>query len=147
MRPAGLPPCAGSRPGRRVLMLVGGDLAVRGAERVVSSLGRTDSAVGLTVLALATTAELFALVFAALGTTCPRSRWPASSARRPTTRRPPSVRRRWSGRFAHGVVGPAAFALVLTAAVLLLGRRGSLGRVAGAALVAAYVAYVVLVLR
>ena len=49
-----------------VLMLVGGDLAVRGAVRVVESLGRTDSAVGLTVLALATTAELFALVLAAV---------------------------------------------------------------------------------
>ena len=48
------------------LMLAGGDLAVRGAVRVVESLGRTDSAVGLTVLALATTAELFALVLTAV---------------------------------------------------------------------------------
>ena len=47
-------------------MLAGGDLAVRGAVRVVESLGRTDSAVGLTVLALATTAELFALVLTAV---------------------------------------------------------------------------------
>ena len=47
------------------LMLAGGDLAVRGAERLVDSLGRSDSAVGLTVLALATTAELFALVLTA----------------------------------------------------------------------------------
>ena len=47
------------------LMLAGGDLAVRGAERLVDSLGRSDSAVGLTVLALATTAELFALVLSA----------------------------------------------------------------------------------
>ena len=46
-------------------MLAGGDLAVRGAERLVDSLGRSDSAVGLTVLALATTAELFALVLSA----------------------------------------------------------------------------------
>ncbi|HEX4699144.1 MAG TPA: sodium:calcium antiporter, partial [Actinomycetes bacterium] len=48
---------------------------------------------------------------------------------------------------AHGVVGPAVFALALTVAVLLLGRRGSLGRVAGAVLVAAYVVYLVVVLR
>ena len=46
-------------------MLVGGDLAVRGAVRVVDAIGRSDSAVGLTILALATTAELFALVLTA----------------------------------------------------------------------------------
>ncbi len=46
-------------------MAVGGRLAVAGAERVVSSLGLHDSVVGLTFVALATTAELFALVWAA----------------------------------------------------------------------------------
>ena len=52
--------------GGRRPMLVGGDLAVEGAVRVVEAVGRTDSAIGLTVLALATTAELFALVLAAV---------------------------------------------------------------------------------
>src|SRR6266498_2935294 len=48
------------------LMAAGGWLAVGGAERVVRALGLTDSAVGLTLLALATTAELFALAWAAM---------------------------------------------------------------------------------
>lgn len=47
------------------LMAGGGWLAVSGAERIVSSLGLAQSVVGLTFVALATTAELFALVWAA----------------------------------------------------------------------------------
>ena len=47
------------------LMAAGGWLAVSGAEQIVSSLGLAESAVGLTFVALATTAELFALVWAA----------------------------------------------------------------------------------
>jgi cation:H+ antiporter len=45
-------------------MAFGGWLAVTGAERIVSSLGLRQSVVGLTFVALATTAELFALVWA-----------------------------------------------------------------------------------
>lgn len=48
------------------LMAGGGWLAVGGAERVVLALRLTDSAVGLTLLAFATTAELFALAWAAM---------------------------------------------------------------------------------
>ncbi len=48
------------------LMAAGGWLAVGGAERVVAALRLADSAVGLTLLALATTAELFALAWAAM---------------------------------------------------------------------------------
>ena len=48
------------------LMAAGGWVAVGGAERVVQALHLTDSAVGLTLLALATTAELFALAWAAM---------------------------------------------------------------------------------
>jgi cation:H+ antiporter len=51
--------------GSVALMAAGGWLAVGGAERVVQGLRLTDSAVGLTLLALATTAELFALAGAA----------------------------------------------------------------------------------
>jgi cation:H+ antiporter len=45
-------------------MGAGGWLAVAGAERIVDSLGLRQSVVGLTFVALATTAELFALVWA-----------------------------------------------------------------------------------
>jgi cation:H+ antiporter len=47
------------------LMTAGGWLAVSGADRIVNSLGFAQSVVGLTFVALATTAELFALVWAA----------------------------------------------------------------------------------
>ncbi len=46
-------------------MAVGGWLAVNGAERIVDGLKLGQSVVGLTFVALATTAELFALVWAA----------------------------------------------------------------------------------
>ena len=48
-----------------VLMIAGGRLAVSGAARIVGSLGLRESVVGLTFVSLATTAELFALVWAA----------------------------------------------------------------------------------
>ncbi len=48
-----------------VVMAFGGTVAVQGAERVVEALSITDTAVGLTLVALATTAELLALVWAA----------------------------------------------------------------------------------
>ena len=46
-------------------MVAGGFLAVRGAEGLVTAFGATESVVGLTVLALATSAEMLALVVAA----------------------------------------------------------------------------------
>lgn len=130
------------------VMAAGGTLAVDGATRVVRSLGQSDTAVGLTVLALATTAELFALVFAA-------------------------ARRDLAEVAVAGVVGSAAYnatatlgvaALVrpldtgsvtaaaiagaaLPLAVLVLARGGALRRPAGLLLVAAYVVFLVLVLR
>jgi cation:H+ antiporter len=129
-------------------MLIGGDLAVHGAVRVVESFGRTDSAVGLTVLALATTAELFALVFSAVRHDVPEiaiagvvgsaaynatATLGAAALARPLT--------------VHGLVLPAAVAAALPIVVLLLATRGRLGRPAAALLVAGYVAFVVLVLR
>ena len=62
------------RPSARALLLVvlglagmvaGGYLAVRGAEGLVDALGASESAIGLTQLALATSAEMLALVWAA----------------------------------------------------------------------------------
>jgi cation:H+ antiporter len=44
---------------------LGGWLAVAGADRVVAGLGLSESGVGLTLVALATSAELFALIWAA----------------------------------------------------------------------------------
>lgn len=46
-------------------MVLGGFAAVRGAEGLVDALGVAESAIGLTVLALATSAEMIALVWAA----------------------------------------------------------------------------------
>ena len=48
-----------------LLMVGGGWLAVTGAERLVEGLGLDDTGVGLTLLALATSAEMLALVLAA----------------------------------------------------------------------------------
>jgi cation:H+ antiporter len=65
-------PCRPARGDTRAALLVvagvavmgaGGWLAVTGAERIVDSLGLRQSVVGLTFVALATTAELFALVW------------------------------------------------------------------------------------
>jgi cation:H+ antiporter len=130
------------------LMLVGGDLAVRGAVRVVDVLGRTDTAVGLTILALATTAELFVLVLSASRHDVPEiavAGVVGSAAYNATATlgaaalaRPLAV---------DGVVASAAAAAALPLVVLLLAPGGRLGRPAAAALVAGYVAYVAVVLR
>jgi cation:H+ antiporter len=129
-------------------MLVGGDLAVNGAVRVVESFGSTDSAVGLTILALATTAELFALVFAAVRHDVPEiavAGVVGSAAYNATATlgaaalaRPLSV---------DGFVVPAALAALLPIIVLLLATRGRLGRPAAALLVAVYVGFVAVVLH
>jgi len=51
--------------GGLVLMAAGGWLAVTGAEQAVTAFGLDDTGVGLTLLALATSAEMLALVLAA----------------------------------------------------------------------------------
>ncbi len=48
-----------------VAMIAGGIVVVDGAERLVDATGRSDSAIGLTLLALATSAEMLALVWSA----------------------------------------------------------------------------------
>ena len=129
-------------------MLVGGDLAVRGAVRVVDAIGRSDSAVGLTILALATTAELFALVATAARHDVPEiavAGIVGSAAYNATATlgaaalaRPLAV---------EGVIWAAVLAAVLPLVILLFARRGQLGRAAGGALCAGYAAYAVVVLR
>ncbi len=70
-------------------MAAGGGLAVSGAERIVHSLGLRQSVVGLTFVALATTAELFALVWAAFRRGVEELALPGYSAPRSTTPQPP----------------------------------------------------------
>ena len=129
------------------LMLVGGDLAVRGAVRVVDAIGRSDSAVGLTVLALATTAELFALVLTAARHAVPEiavAGIVGSAAYNATATLGAAALAR------PLVVDDVTWAAVVVAAlplvVLVLARRGQLGRIAGVVLCAGYAAYVVVVL-
>ncbi len=128
------------------IMAVGGWVAVLGAERLVESMGVADSVIGLSVVALATTAELFALAVAA-------------------------HRHRVSELAVAGVVGSAGYnatvtlggaalarpivATGVTAAgwlaaglpLLVLGLGGKLGRLSrwgGVVLVAIYVVYIIL---
>jgi cation:H+ antiporter len=128
------------------LMASGGKAAVEGATRLVADLGQTDTAIGLTVLALATTAELFALVLTAVrhdvgevavagivGSAAYNATLTLGAAAlvRPLDTGP--------------VLAPAVAAAVLPLLVVLLARGGAVRRPGGALLVVAYASYVVLV--
>ena len=129
------------------VMTAGGKAAVEGATRVVASLDRTDTAVGLTVLALATTAELFALVLTAARHAVPEVAVAAvvgSAAYNATATL--GVAALVAPLETGPVLGPAVGAAALPLAVLLLARDGELRRSGGAVLVASYVAYLWLVL-
>jgi cation:H+ antiporter len=131
------------------LMLAGGDLAVRGAVRVVDSLGRTDSAVGLTVLAQATTAELFALVLTAVRHDVPEiavAGVVGSAAYNATATLGAAALARPLAVDDGGLLASAVLAALLPLVVIALAPRGRLGRPAGALLCAGYAAYVLLVL-
>jgi cation:H+ antiporter len=129
------------------LMAAGGWFAVGGAERVVRALGVTDSAIGLTLLALATTAELFALVWAAMrrGVSEIAVAGVIGSVAYNATAtlgvaaliRPLTV---------TGILVPAIAASVLPAALLLVTLGGRLNRATGAVLVLGYGAWVTAVL-
>lgn len=130
-----------------VLMVVGGDIAVRGAVRVVELFDRSDAAIGLTVLALATTAELFALVFAAARHDVPEvavagivgsAAYNATATLGAGALAAPLV--------VSGLTAPAIGAALLPLLLLALARGGSLGRAGGFLLCVLYVAYVVVVL-
>jgi cation:H+ antiporter len=129
------------------VMLAGGELAVRGAVRVVDSLGRSDSAVGLTVLALATTAELFALVLTAMRHDVPEvavAGVVGSAAYNATATLGAAAL--VAPLAVDGVIGSALAAAALPVVVLALAPAGRLGRAAGLALLAGYASYVLLVL-
>jgi len=129
------------------LMAAGGWLAVGGAERVVAALGLADSAVGLTLLALATTAELFALAWAAMRRDVPEIAVAGvigSVAYNATATlgvaalvRPLAV---------TGIMVPAIIAAVLPVALLAVTPGGRLNRQTGAVLVLGYAAWVAAVL-
>lgn len=126
-----------------VLMAGGGVMAVAGATRVVEALGRGDDAVGLTLLALATTAELFALVFAAArhgATEVAVAGIVGSAAYNATaTLGAAALVRPLAG--VH-VLWPAVAAAVLPLVVVALALRGGrLPRPAGVVLVAGYLLF------
>lgn len=129
------------------VMGAGGWLAVGGAERVVRSAGLTDSAVGLTLLALATTAELFALAWAAMrrgvseiavaGVVGSVAYNATASLGAAAVVRPLAV---------TGILGPAIAAAILPVALLTVTTKGQLNRPTGALLAIGYVAWVTLLL-
>ncbi|MBC7374199.1 MAG: sodium:calcium antiporter [Frankiales bacterium] len=129
------------------VMTGGGALAVGGATRLVEVLGQSDTAVGLTVLGLATTAELFAIVLAAARRGVEEVAVAAvvgSAAYNATATL--GVAAVVAPLPANGALGAAVAAAVLPLVVLALSRGGTLGRAAGGGLVAAYVLFVVVVL-
>lgn len=128
------------------IMAAGGWLAVAGAERLVAALGVADSVIGLSVVALATSAELLALVISAhrhqvtelavagvvgsVGYNATFTLGVAALARPMTT---------------SGVTEAAWAAAALPLVIVgLSGTKGRLGRWAGGVLVAVYAAYVAL---
>jgi cation:H+ antiporter len=132
-----------------VIMTLGGRIAIAGAECVVSALSVSDTAVGLTFVALATTAELLALIF--------------SAARRQVSDLAVAAVLGSAAYNATATLGIAALARPLTAAdpaiaaltaaalpaalVVVGGRPHTLGRGAGTALLAGYAVFVALTLR
>ena len=130
-------------------MGAGGWLAVAGAERLVALTGVAGSAVGLTAVALATTAEFLALVPAALRRGVPEL---AAAGIVGSVLYNATVSLGAGALVGDlsspGVAVPAAVATLLVVAIAAVARfRGGLGRGAGTVLVAAYVAYVLLVWR
>lgn len=130
-------------------MGAGGWLAVAGAERLVALTGVAGSSVGLTAVALATTAEFLALVPAALRRGVPEL---AAAGIVGSVLYNATVSLGAGALVGDltspGVAVPAAVAAVLVATIAVLVRvRGALGRGAGILLVAAYLTYALLVWR
>jgi cation:H+ antiporter len=130
------------------VMAAGGTVAVEGAERVVAALSLTDTSVGLTLVALATTAELLALVWAAARHDVSERAVAAivgSAAYNATaTLGAATLARPASGLDlrAAAVLAAALPAVVVAAG----GQRQALGRLAGVALLAGYLAFVAVAL-
>jgi cation:H+ antiporter len=127
------------------LMIAGGWLAVGGAQRVVAALGLSDSAVGLTLLALATTSELLALAWSAIRRDIPEiaiagvvgsvgynatATLGAAALTRPLA--------------VTDMLTPAIIAAALPLILLALAPRGRLNRPTGAVLAVGYLAFVII---
>ena len=128
------------------LMTAGGVLAVEGATRLVAALDRTDTAVGLTVLGLVTTAELFAIVLAAARRGVQEVAVAAvvgSAAYNATATLGAAA---LAGQLPATGLDAACLAAVLPLALVALSRTGRLGRPAGALLIATYLVFTFLVL-
>ncbi len=139
-RPGGSPGVALAKALAGLALMTGGGVAaVVGAERVVAGSGLGDSAVGLTLLALATSAEMLALVAAArrhaVAEIAVAGAVGAATYNATVTLgiaplvRPLSV---------HGFVGPAVLAALLPLLVVLLARGGRLTRPGGVLLLVVY---------
>ena len=132
------------------LMVLGGWAAVRGAERLVATLRLTDSGVGLTLLALATSAEMLALVFAAarhqVGEVAIAGLVGAAAYNATVSIGLAAVARPLDLSGGTPVVVTAAVTAVLPLGVLLLGRGVKVSRAVGVALVTGYLAAVPLLL-
>jgi cation:H+ antiporter len=128
------------------VMTAGGEAAVEGATRVVRSLHQDDTAIGLTLLALATTAELFALVFAAarhdVGEVAVAGIVGSAAYNATATLGTAALVRPLA---TGAVLAPAVAAAVLPLVVLGLARDGAIRWLGGVVLVATYAAYVVFV--
>jgi cation:H+ antiporter len=129
-----------------VVMTAGGEAAVEGATRVVRSLHQDDTAIGLTLLALATTAELFALVFAAarhdVGEVAVAGIVGSAAYNATATLGTAALVRPLA---TGAVLVPAIAAAALPLVVLALARDGAIRRPGGVVLVTVYAAYVVFV--
>jgi cation:H+ antiporter len=127
-------------------MVVGGAFAVRGAEGLVDVFGAGESVIGLTVLALATSAEMVALVWAARRrglTELVVAGAVGAVAYNATVSVGIAALVSPLGVGRHNVLVEVAGLTALLPLVLLIGRRsGYLPRVVGALLVVAYVAAV-----
>ncbi|MEJ7757708.1 MAG: hypothetical protein WKF83_16750 [Nocardioidaceae bacterium] len=131
------------------LMVAGGWVAVRGAERLTEALDVSDSTVGLTILALATSAEMLALVFAAARHRVAEvavAGMVGSAAYNATVSLGLAALARPLELTGAAITTTAAGAAALPLALVVLTRRGHLGRPVGGLLVAAYAATLVLLL-
>ena len=127
-------------------MVVGGFLAVRGAEKLVDVLGLGESVIGLTVLALATSAEMVALVWAARRrglTEVVVAGTVGAVAYNATVTLGLAALVSPLGLGRHNlIIGVAGLTAVLPLVLLVGARSGRLPRPVGALLVVAYVAVV-----
>src|SRR4051794_34450981 len=127
-------------------MVVGGAFAVRGAEGLVDVFGAGESVIGLTVLALATSAEMVALVWAArrrgLSELVVAGAVGAVAYNATVTVGVAALVSPLAVGRSNVVVEAAALTSVLPLVLLLALRSGYLPRIVGALLVVAYVAAV-----